>query len=303
MERHLGAQFEGLLDEAADRADGDAAERLRARFAADVTEALEHAGGASEATAAGADDADALARAAAYLDGRLAGPEREAFLTALAASPRRRADLASTAALLGTIEAEPKSAPPELLARAGSAFAPRATHAKSARPMFAWRYRALGWSLATLALLVFVPGALVLVGGRLDWPFHSEAPSSSLDAQGPQRLDQSLPGNPAAPPTDSFKLKADVAAPAREPVDMARSAPEPCSCETVPAPTADELTTAVPAETAERPSSRTTPCPPSVGAAGSTKSLDARGHDSEDGAAAPSRSVPSAPSAILPAVR
>ncbi len=300
MERHLRAQFERLLAEAGDRADGDAADVLRARLAANVAEGLEQEARAASANVEG--DAEDLARAAAYLDGRLAGSEREAFLASLAASPRRRADLASAAALLGAIEAEPKTVPAELSARAGSAFAARAVHAKSARPMLAWRNRTIGWSLATLALLVLVPGALVVVGGRVDWPFHSEAPLPSLGAPAPARLEEAVPQVPPAAPIDSFKLKADAPAHGREPSDVARSAPAPDPCETAPAARADERSAGPDAENTVRSSSHAMPCPPPLGAADRGKVLDATGVDSEHGAAAVHRSIP-APAAILPSAR
>jgi hypothetical protein len=303
MERHLRAQFERLLAEAGDRADGDAADALRARLAADAAEALNDEVRTSSASAAGNHDAEDLARAATYLDGRLAGPEREAFLTSLAASPRRRADLASAAALLGAIEAEPKTPPADLLARAGAAFAPQAGHSKVARRTFTWRNRAMGWSLATLALLIFVPGALVLVGGRVDWPFRPEAPLRSLDSSAP-RTDEAAP-QPAAPaPVDAPRPKAEAPAHARESADMARSAQQPSSCETPPAAEAEEPKAGVDAGSSARSASHTAPCPPPIGAAERGKALGPMGADSEHGAAAASRSAPSAtPSAILPPVR
>src|SRR5439155_27080816 len=98
MERRLRAQFERLLVETVDCADGDAAGALRARLAANVAEGLEEESRAASSNVE--DDAEDLARAAAYLDSRLAGSEREAFLASLAASARRRADLASVVALL-----------------------------------------------------------------------------------------------------------------------------------------------------------------------------------------------------------
>jgi hypothetical protein len=297
MERHLRAQFERLLAEIDDRADGEAADPLRTQLAADIAEALEPEARGSSASGGGESDDEDLARAAAYLDGRLAGRDREAFLSSLAASPRRRADLASAAALLAAIEPEPKTAPAELLAWAGSAFAPRTGHGKSTRRIFAWRNPAIGWSLVTLALLLFVPGALVLVGGRVDWPFRSEAPLPSLDTPA-LRLDEGVPRSPAPAPGGSFKLKADVPAQAGESADMARSAPEPTSCEAAPAAKTDERTVGLDAGNSTRSASHTAPCPPAIGAP------DPRGADSEHGAAAAHRSAPSTtPSAILPSAR
>ena len=298
MERHLRAQLERLLAEAGDRADGDAADGLRARLAANVTEGLEQQARAAPANVE--DDAEDLARVAAYLDGRLTGSERAAFLASLAASPRRRADLASAAALLDAIEVEPNPVPAELSARAGSAFAAPAIDAKSARPMLALPNRAIGWSLATLALLVLVPGSLVVVGGRVDWLSHSEAPVHSPGA--PARLEEAAPQVSPAAPIDSFELKADAPAHGPEPSDVARSAPQPRPCEGVPAARADERSTGVDAENTMRSSSPGVPCPPPVDAADRGKMLDATGVDSEHGAAAAHRSIPT-PSAILPSGR
>jgi hypothetical protein len=298
MERHLRAQFERLLASASDRADGHAADLLRARLAANVAEGLDQE--ARTASVNVEDDAEDLARAAAYLDGRLAGFEREAFLDSLAASPRRRADLASAAALLDAIEVEPSPVPAELSARAGSAFAARAVDAESARPMLAWTNRAIGWSLATLALLVLVPGSLVVLGGRVDWLFHSEVPPHSPGA--PARLEEAAPQVSPATPIDSFELKADAPAHGPKPSDVARSAPEPRPCEGMPAARAHERSAGVDAENTVRFSAPGIPCPPPVDAADRRKMLDAMGVDSEHGAAAAHRSIPT-PSAILPSAR
>ena len=295
MERRLRAQFERLLVETVDCADGDAAGALRARLAANVAEGLEEESRAASSNVE--DDAEDLARAAAYLDSRLAGSEREAFLASLAARARRRADLASVVALLGAIEVEPKTVPAELSARASSVFAARAVHGRSARPMLAWRNRAIGWSLATLTLLIFVPGALV-VGSQVDWPFHTEALLQSLGAPAPGRLEQPVP---AAAPIDPFKLKADAPTHEREPPNVARSAPQLRPCQAEPAARADERPAGLDAESAMRSSSHTVPCPPPVGAADRGKMLDAT-RDSEHGAAAVHRSIP-VPSAILPSAR
>jgi hypothetical protein len=297
MERHLREQFERLFAEADDRADGEALDNLRTQLTADIAEALDGALG-SCATVGGESDAEDLSRAAAHLDGRLTGSEREAFLSSLAASWRQRADLASAAALLADIEAEPKTVPARLLARAGSAFAAGAAHGKSPRPVFTRRNPAVGWSLATLALLVVVPGALVLVGG-IYGPFRSKAPSS-VDALAPPRLEEAIPRLPAVAPAQSLKPKSDAPAHAPEPADLARSVPDSGSCEA-----GSEAKTA--ARRAEFEAGRSAhsrsyapPCPPPIGAAESGKALDRTGV--EDGAAAVHRSVPT-PSAILPSTR
>lgn len=296
MERHLRAQLERLFAEADDRADGEAVHILRTQLTADIAEALDGAPH-SWATAGGESDAEDLSRAAAYLDGRLTGPEREAFLSSLAANWRQRADLASAAALLADIEAAPKTVPARLLARAGSALAAGAAHGKSPRPVFTLRNPAVGWSLATLALLVVVPGALVVVGG-IYGPFRSGAPSR-VDALGPPRFEEAIPRLPAVAPAQSLKPKSDAPTHAPEPADLARSVPDSGSCEAgSEAKTAErraEFEAGRPAHS--RPYAH---CPPPIGAAETGKALDRTGV--EDGAAAVHRSVPT-PSAILPSTR
>jgi hypothetical protein len=299
MERHLRAQFDRLL--ADDCADGDAEQPLRARLAADVADALEDA--IPSPSAAAENDADDLTRAAAYLDGRLAGREREAFLTSLAANARRREDLASAAALLGAIEAEPMTAPADLFARAGSVFAPRGAQAERGWPRFVWRNRAVGWSLAALALLVFVPSALVLVG-RMDWPFRAGALSNSWDALTPPRLDAGVGRLPSAPPASALTPEADAAGQAREAVDIGRSGAEPSSCEAGPTAETDRRMAVVAAKKDTSSSLRRAPCPPPTAATNAAKALDERRSNPEHGATASHSNVPpTSPSAILPSAR
>ena len=193
----LRAQFERLLGEAGDRADGGVADVLRARLAADVAESLEDRGHTVPANVK--DDDEDPARAAAYLEGRLTDSEREACLLSLGADPRRRADLASAEAMLSAIEAEPKTTPSELLAKAGSLFAGRAVHDR--RLSLARRNRVIGWSLATLLLLVFVPSTLVLVGGRVDWPLHSETQLGRPEASALRPFEGGAPAIPGRFPT------------------------------------------------------------------------------------------------------
>src|SRR5260370_37699708 len=107
--------------------------------------------------------------------------------------------------------------------------------------MLAWPNRAIGWSLATLALLVLVPGSLVVVGGRVDWLSHSEAPVHSPGA--PARLEEAAPQVSPAAPIDSFELKADAPAHGPEPSAVARSGPPPRPCEGGPPADARERTT------------------------------------------------------------
>jgi hypothetical protein len=280
---HLRAQFERLLGAADDRPDGGIEDVVRARLAADVAESLEDP--APTVSANVENDDEDPARTAAYLECWLTGSEREAYLVSLAANPRRSANLASAVALLSAIEAEPKTAPSELLARARSVFADRAVY--DHRPILARRNRVIGWSLATLMLLIFVPGALVLVGGRIDWPLHSETHLRGLDASAPPPL---AGGAPAilGPVPETFSLKA-APAPQHEPGDVARAVPELRSCDLAPAAGTVARSAGRDAENAVR-SSSTAPCPPIKAEA--EKARDAGGINLEKGAAAASQRAP-----------
>ncbi len=280
---HLRAQFERLLGAVDDRPDSGVKDVVRARLAADVAESLEDPAHTVPANVEN-DDEDP-ARTAAYLEGLLTGSEREAYLVSLAANPRRSADLASAVALLSAIEAEPQTAPSELLARARSVFADRAVY--DHRLILARRNRVIGWSLVTLLLLVFVPGALVLVGGRVDWPLHSETHLRRLDASAPPPLAGGAPAIPGPVP-DTFSLKA-APAPQHEPGDVARAVPDLRSCDPTPAARTITRSAGRDAENAMR-SSSTAPCPPIGAQAG--KARDAGGINSENGAAAASQRAP-----------
>ncbi len=280
---HLRSQFERLLGAADDRPDGGVEDVVRARLAADVAESLEDLAHTVPANVENDDEDPALT--AAYLEGWLTGSEREAYLVSLAANPRRSADLASAVALLSAIEAEPKTAPSELLARARSVFADRAVY--DHRLILARRNRVIGWSLATLMLLVFVPGALVLVGGRVDWPLHSATQLRRLDASAPPPLAAGAPAIPGPVP-DTFSLKA-APAPQHEPGDVARAVPESRSCDATPAAKTIARSAGRDAKNAMR-SSSTAPCPPIGAEAGNAR--DVRGINSENSAAAASQRTP-----------
>ena len=86
-----------LEDRKADRSDD-----VRARLKADFAEGLGEPG-------RGATTADDPARTAAFIDGRLSGSEREAFLAELARDPARRADLESAAELVSAMAGPARS--------------------------------------------------------------------------------------------------------------------------------------------------------------------------------------------------
>jgi hypothetical protein len=298
MERHLRAQFERLLAEGDDRREGEAVRPLRARLAADIAAALEQDARVSSESIGQETDTGDLVRAAAYLDGQLVGEDWGAFLRALAASPRRRADVESAAALLAAIEAEPKTAPADLLARAGSTFADRSGDSKNIRRGFLSSRRAVRWSLVTLALLILLPGGIVFFGGRADRPFGVEAPSSSLDAT-PGRMN-GVAAEPPAPSPALPKKSASEDAPAQAPAatDVARSER---GCEPAASPHSKDAGHGFAAEKNMESVPRAIPCP---SAPPGTQTLGARGIDSEHGAAASHRGFPlTGPSAISPSAR
>ena len=278
----LRARFERLLGEAGDPPDGGVAGVLGARLTADIAESLQDPMHPVPGTDENAEDP---ARAAAYLEGRLTDSEREAYLLSLGTNPRRRADLASAVALLNAIEAAPKTVPSELLAKAGSVFVGRAVHDR--RLSLTRRNRVIGWSLATLMLLVFVPSALVLVGGRVDLRLRPETQLQPLDASAPRAFKGSAPAMPAPVP-DSLSLKATLPL-QRESKDVAQGAPEFRSCESAPAAKTVAHSAGRDADNAMR-SSSTAPCPPISADTG--KARDALGINSENGAAAVGRIAP-----------
>src|SRR5204862_7143083 len=81
--------------------------RVRARLAATFAEALGQSAGSRPPAP------EDIAQAAAFIDGRLQGHEREAFLASLSRDAGRRADLESAAALVESVEPNP-IVPPHL---------------------------------------------------------------------------------------------------------------------------------------------------------------------------------------------
>jgi hypothetical protein len=158
-------EIERLLAEAGGGLDAPAREALRARLAASLAEGLEPRSGTNR-------KADDIARLAAFLDGRLTGAEREAFIHGLAEAPSRRTELDSAAALLDAVGGGGPVAP-ALLAQAADKFAPAAAAPAlaAARPSW-WANARPGMrgiriaATAALAALVLVP-AIAVVGKRL----------------------------------------------------------------------------------------------------------------------------------------
>ena len=163
MTENIKREIERLLDEPGDR---PGTGPLRARLAATLSEGLETA--APDAPDAEASDQATLA---AFVEGRLAGAERDRFVAALARNQSLRADAESSAALIQSITDNPTPMPKELLARAGALLEP-APRPRRAEPTSRWQLaaflprRPVAWALAAvLAVLVLSPAALY-VGGR-----------------------------------------------------------------------------------------------------------------------------------------
>src|SRR5580704_15714709 len=169
MAGRLPDEIERLLAEAGSGLDTPAREALRARLAASLAQGLDSPSGADQP----ADDlADGPAGLAAFLDGRLTGAAREAFIQKLVEAPSHRAELDSAAVLLDAVG---NGAPvaPELLARAAAEFAPAPVISSAAIGKPSWWARGrLGTPgarvaiTAVLALVVLVPG-IAMVGKRL----------------------------------------------------------------------------------------------------------------------------------------
>src|SRR5262245_37594988 len=225
----LRDHIERLLEE---RQPGRSDGSVRARLAADFSEGVEQPGKSAAAT-------DDVARAAAFIDGRLSGSEREAFLAELARDPARRADLESAAAL---VEAADKVAPvpAELLAWAQQlGESPAAAVSQDAARAGLWeRIRAFEflpslsrrnrpvWAGVAALLLVAVVGS----GVRMPEQAPTSEPPPPSDTQF-RSIDRSRPQG-APPPTSQPQAPAGGTTAARPQAapSEARSAP--------PAPTA-----------------------------------------------------------------
>jgi hypothetical protein len=68
----------------------------------------------------------------------------------------------------------------------------------------------VGFALAALVLLICFPVGLLLVDGRVHWPFGIEGPSRSLNAPARPLLDEIRPGPPAAIGELGSKSNADT---------------------------------------------------------------------------------------------
>ena len=110
------------------------------------------------------------AQIAAFLDGSLSRAEWDAVATRLANDPVARAELAAAAALLDEIQAQPATAPADLMGRAADVLAaPEQNHprvsAVAVTPVARYR-RSIAWSGFAVAVLavIAVPTVLKMAG-------------------------------------------------------------------------------------------------------------------------------------------
>lgn len=99
---------------------------LRARLAADVSDALAHDGGTVALSAETLSDAELAHELAAYLEGHLSQEERARFIGLLAREPDALGALESAAAFLDDLQPHTTEVSPALMAEAMAAFAPNA---------------------------------------------------------------------------------------------------------------------------------------------------------------------------------
>jgi hypothetical protein len=286
MTHWLSEQFKRALA-GGDRRDGST--DLRAKLSAGLGEALDPPG----AACAGSERTKDIAHVAAYLDGRLSDPEREAFLRALSTSPAERADVISAAALIADLDTGSEKVPAELLTRARSAFGDQPHQPWNRLRILLDRSPAAGFALAALVLLICLPVGLLLVDGHLDWPFGIEGPSRSLNAPAPASLDALTPGLSTAAPEPARKSNADAGAGIRRTSDSARS--EQGSCETAISEATNADRAAVLADKTTRSALQRLPC-----SRPDSKALDTRRETSSPPTAFAPASPAPAPSSVLP---
>jgi len=157
--------------------DGDRSDRsewralLRARLAGSVSEGLSGSPAGQGEGDAGAE----LARIAAFLDSSVSQGERDELAAKLADDAVARSDVASAAALLDSVQAEPMTVPPGLAAQAAGYLAAEPTRPRNSALasvfVVAGSRRPAMWS--ALAAVVLVVAAIPVVSMVWDW---SETP-------------------------------------------------------------------------------------------------------------------------------
>lgn len=145
---------------------------------------------------------DTMAMAAAYLDGTLTGPERDAYLAMLADSDPARLDIESAAALAAAIEADsPRAVPTGLTARAAILLGSgneRQQLVAAAMPRPWWRRRlVVAGALTSLAALLCVPALIALRDDPLPIPVDGAVPAPPpIAAPMAKRSEQFRAGEP-----------------------------------------------------------------------------------------------------------
>jgi hypothetical protein len=197
MTERVSHELASLLAEGDGRPDRSEWHALvRARLAGSVCEGLSGVPPVQGEPDTGAE----LARIAAFLDGAAPQSEREAFAARLADDHAVRSDVASAAALLDDIVAEPATVPPGLVARAVGEFAAEPTAQRSsvlASALAALRLQRPMWpALAAVVLVVAALPVVSLVWNRGETPDVKGAP-----------VDRGIVAAPAGTAKDAGKAK------------------------------------------------------------------------------------------------
>jgi len=157
-----------------------ALELLRAQLSRTISEGL------GQSSVAGQWGEIDNAEIAAFLDDSLSRAEREAVATRLASDPVARAELAAAAAMLDEIQAQPATAPADLMGRAADVLAapeqnhPRAS-AVAVTPVARYR-RSIAWSGFAVAVLavIAVPTVLKMVGDGATTAVKQDDPGDTI---------------------------------------------------------------------------------------------------------------------------
>ena len=159
---HEPASVPAEDDDRSDRL--QALELLRAQLSRTISEGL------GQGSVTGQGDEIDNAQIAAFLDGSLPRAEWDAVAARLVSDPVARAELAAAAALLDEIEAQPATAPADLMGRAAGVLAvsdqARPQASAAAVTSVAWYRRSIAWpgfALAALAIIA-VPAVLKMTG-------------------------------------------------------------------------------------------------------------------------------------------
>jgi protein SCO1/2 len=268
-----------LEDRNADRSDD-----VRGRLKADFAEGLGEPG-------RGETTADDPARTAAFIDGRLSGSEREAFLAELARDPARRADLESAAELVSAMD-QRAPVPPHLMTWAqqlGPSPAPtpiqeavRASLWDRIRsfellPSLSRRHRPV-WAGVAAVLLVAVVGSGVLMHEQ--GAMRDPAPAGTSPNADAQFRSVDPPQRPAAQPPAAQPPASPSAGGS---VTAARPQPAPPPAASGPTPKSAAVPPPAPEARASRQEQLApTPLPPGAALGGPFRLTDQNGRPVSD---------------------